>query len=283
MNDPASAGPTQTATVDSAHLVPTAALAARAAELRAQYIAAQPFPFVALQDLWDDAVLARVDDEFPGPGERDWLHWDTAEESKETSDGVRGLSPFIQTVLRQLNSDPFLEVVRSVTGLDDLVADDTYFGAGLHEAFRGGWLNVHGDWTRHPDKPLARRVNLLTYLNRDWEPDWGGDLELWDEKTGKCAVRVPPVFNRTVIFNTTPDALHGFPRPLTCPLGRSRRLISVYYWSADPELLEKVEHIKWMADRRADESRGGLSGLVRAGKRLLGRMPGRRKRPGPTP
>jgi len=271
MTDIPDAGAASTNPTESAALVPTAALAAHAADLNRQYVTASPFPFIELQGLWDDAVLARVDAEFPKPGSRDWLQWETPEESKETSRGIDGLSPFIQDVLKALNSEPFLEVMRTITGLDDLVADETFFGAGLHEAFRGGWLKVHGDWTRHPEKPLARRVNLLTYLNRDWDPVWGGDLELWDPKTQTCAVRVPPVFNRTVIFNTTSDALHGFPRPLSCPPDRSRRLISVYYWSADPELLANAEHIKWADDRPAPQREEGLAGLLGKAKRLFGR------------
>lgn len=256
-------------------LVPLAPLAAAGPALGADYAAARPFPHVALVDLWREEVLDRIDREFPEPGRRDWLRWESEHESKETSKGIENLSPFTQEVFRQLNAEPFLKIVRSITGLSDLVPDPTFFGAGLHEAFRGGWLDIHSDYLRHPHLPLARRVNLLVYLNRGWKPEWSGDLELWDAARERREAHYAPVFNRTVIFGTTRQALHGHPTPLSCPVGRSRRLMSVYYWSADPALFDQTPDVIWL-NARGRAGTGGWRGLLAKGKRLLGPGGGRR-------
>jgi len=39
------------------------------------------------------------------------------------------------------------------------------------------------------------------------------------------------VFNRTVVFSTTDDSFHGHPHPLACPDCRTRKSVSLYYYS----------------------------------------------------
>jgi hypothetical protein len=40
------------------------------------------------------------------------------------------------------------------------------------------------------------------------------------------------VAGRLAVFSTTDFSFHGHPDPLTCPEGRSRRSIALYYFSA---------------------------------------------------
>ena len=64
-------------------------------------------------------------------------------------------------------------------------------GGGLHRSLPGGFLNVHTDFSAHHSKPgWRRRVNLLLYLNPEWQPDWGGELELWSKDMQRCVTRV---------------------------------------------------------------------------------------------
>ena len=103
-------------------------------------------------------------------------------------------------------------------------------GGGLHEIQRGGLLNVHVDFERHPSG-LRRVANLLIYLNERWDLEWGGALELHDER-GAVAV-LPPLGGRAVLFLTTPQSWHGHPHPLRCPPGVTRRSLALYYYAAD--------------------------------------------------
>jgi hypothetical protein len=256
-----------------ARLVPSDALREAASTLAGTYRAAKPFPHIVLDGLWDDAVLDRVEGEFPSPGRRNWHKWATENELKETSRGIRGLEPFSALVIELMNSSAFIDGVKAITGIVDLLPDPTFHGAGLHESGPGGWLDVHADYLKHPELPLARRVNVLVYLNRDWRPEWKGDLELWDPDTHTCAASIPPLFNRTVIFDTTEKALHGFPSPLVCPVGRYRRLISVYYWSADAALRDKAAGIQWLkAGKRRLQWRDFVPPIaVQALRRMLAR------------
>ena len=83
-------------------------------------------------------------------------------------------------------------------------------GGGIHQSTRGGFLNIHADFTVHPhQKNWQRRVNVLVYLNNDWHEEWGGKLELWDRKMKACEESVLPVYNRCVIFNTDAEIYGG--------------------------------------------------------------------------
>ncbi len=217
-----------------ARMVPIARLTAKRDEIRAQYLEAKPYPHAVLDGFFDEQILDRIASEFPDRAQRDWLTWDTRNEFKQTSRGCADLPPFTQTFLWQMCAAPMMAFLDTVTGFRDLVMDPMFQGGGLHELFRGGWLNIHTDYAKHPVLPMVRRLNLIIYLNRDWDPAWGGALELWDSATKTCGARVEPVFNRAVLFPTN-DTLHGFPDPLTCPSNRSRKSVSFFYWVTDPE------------------------------------------------
>ena len=53
-----------------------------------------------------------------------------------------------------------------ILGASEKLIDDSLEGAGLHQSGRGGFLNVHADFTVHPkQRTWRRRVNLLIYFN----------------------------------------------------------------------------------------------------------------------
>ena len=198
------------------------------------YITAKPYPHLVIDDLFAPELLDRVVNEFPKVKERDWLVWDNQHELKTTSRGIDGLSTFTQIFCLWLNSSEVIKTIKQITEIDNLVGDPLFHGAGLHEMHRDGWLEMHADYTRHFSLPLMRRLNILIYLNRDWDINWGGELTLQNPDKFQSQVSYPPLFNRTIIFPTTNRTFHGVPHPLSCPLNRSRQLLSIYYWTPIP-------------------------------------------------
>ncbi len=230
--------------------------------LRQTFEAAKPFPHLTLDGFFDAEILDQVDAEFPEAGNRDWITWDNENEIKQTSRGLMDLGPMTQLLLLQLNSAPFLARIEEITGIKGLVWDPLFHGAGLHESHRGGWLNIHADWTGHPTLPMIRRLNLIIYLNKNWEKDWKGALTLQDPEGAHADVDVEPVFNRAVLFPTTEHTLHGFPDPLQCPANRSRRSISVYYWSADPDEVRKATYIRFLPGNGSTRTKALLRSFI---------------------
>ena len=65
----------------------------------------------------------------------------------------------------------------------------------MHWIENGGFLEVHADFNHLKKYNLARRINLLLYLNKDWRDDYNGHLELWDRSRTMTKRReIAPVF-----------------------------------------------------------------------------------------
>jgi hypothetical protein len=143
--------------------------------------------------------------------------------------------PLLRAVTDELNSPSFLAWLSGLTGLPDLLADPGLDGGGPHQAGRGGFLNVHTDFSHHHyHTNWRRRLNLILYLNEEWRPEWGGSIELWDSRVENCVAKYPPLINHALIFNTDERSFHGFPGALACPEGVSRKSLALYYYTVDP-------------------------------------------------
>jgi Rps23 Pro-64 3,4-dihydroxylase Tpa1-like proline 4-hydroxylase len=203
------------------------------AVLRDRYRAADPFPHIVIDQLFDDADLDAVLREFPSPEAMRWMRFDNAREKKlgfyhELSE----VSPSIRRFLDAMNGFEMLTFLEQLTGIDGLIPDPYFGGGGLHQIEAGGFLKIHADFNVHPKLKLDRRLNMLIYLNRDWRDQYGGHLELWDASMQSCRQRILPSFNRTVVFSTTDTSFHGHPHPLTPPAGKTRKSVSLYYYTA---------------------------------------------------
>ena len=90
---------------------------------------------------------------------------------------------------------------------------------------------MHTDFLSHTLRPTwSREINLLLYLHKDWNSQWGGDLELWDPGVAYCGKSISPIFNRCILFPTNEKSCHGHPTKLDCPLSESRKSIALYYF-----------------------------------------------------
>jgi hypothetical protein len=202
--------------------------------MASNYQSASPFPHIVIDDFLDTDILHYVLAEFPPSDGKRYFDRDQ-ERLKFQFAPFEISSGHIRNLFAELNSEPFLGFLEELTGIQGLIPDPYFDGGGLHETKRGGHLGVHADFNIHGRLKVERRINLLIYLNEDWEPEYGGQLELWDREMKECVVRVEPLFGRAVLFNTDLDSFHGHPDPLSCPPERSRRSIATYYYSAAEE------------------------------------------------
>lgn len=202
--------------------------------LTSRYEGASPFPHIVIEDFLLPAVAARAISEFPPLDVENWNPYSHANERKFSQTDPETWGPSLQSILAELNSDRFVSFLSSLTGFEGLFADDSLEGGGLHQSTTGGFLNVHADFTVHPHhRTWQRRVNLLLYLNDDWDQEYGGYLELWSRDMKECVKSIAPVANRAVIFTTDMDSFHGHPEPMTCPPGTSRKSLALYYFTVE--------------------------------------------------
>jgi Rps23 Pro-64 3,4-dihydroxylase Tpa1-like proline 4-hydroxylase len=161
---------------------------------------------------------------------------------------------YIKEFFALLNSSHMLLYLESLTGIEGLIADPYYEGGGFHEISAGGKLGIHSDFRLHKKLHLERRVNLLIYLNKDWDESYGGALELWDNKMSNKEKTIFPLFNRCVIFEAGSDTFHGHPEPLKSPKGVTRKSIAMYYYTASKAIYEEVDSVSTVFKARPDDS-----------------------------
>jgi Rps23 Pro-64 3,4-dihydroxylase Tpa1-like proline 4-hydroxylase len=93
---------------------------------------------------------------------------------------------------------------------------------------------MHSDFQFQNSLKLWRRINVLLYLNSDWEDSWGGHLHLWDRyNSSEPKISYAPIHNNMVIFKTTNNSFHGHPGPLMSPEHIQRKSVAVYYYTSD--------------------------------------------------
>src|SRR5688572_8776876 len=195
------------------------------------YRSADPFPHVVLDDLFDPDLLRQVLAEFDAMDRGAWHSTDRNEERKWATEDIQHFGPTTRSFINQLNGGLFLNFLERLTGIAGLISDPHLRGGGLHEIRREGRLGVHADFNLYPRLNVWRRLNLLLYLNENWDLAWGGELEFWDRTGRQRVTSIAPIFNRVVIFDTSNYSYHGHPQPLMCPPDRSRKSIALYYYT----------------------------------------------------
>jgi hypothetical protein len=218
-----------------------------------EYAAADPFPHIVIDDvLWPEAFHAAVAG-FPGIEDEFWKGYLHVNETKYCNVHPETWDDSLRNVAREFTSPEFVAYLEELTGIEGLIPDWSMDGGGLHQTMRGGHLNIHADFTtHHVHEHWARRVNILLYLNEEWQDDWGGQLELWDKDMTSCQDRVTPQGNRMLVFSTSFDSFHGHPDGLTCPPEEARRSMALYYFTEEDAPVRRATHYR----ARPEESRG---------------------------
>jgi len=212
--------------------LPPVCSGSRVLQLARQYQMAVPFPHIHFDCFLNPETAAAIAREFPDYHSSAWIRYKHANENKNGLSQRELFPPAIGELVDQLNSELFVNWLRELTGIPDLIADPSLEGGGLHQSSRGGFLNVHTDFSVHHYHPhWKRRVNLILYLNPEWQAGWGGALEFWEPDMKRCVASYVPLLNHAVIFNTDRDSLHGFPDPVQCPEGISRKSLALYYYT----------------------------------------------------
>lgn len=200
--------------------------------LRAEWETSGPVRHVAIDDLLPDDAARAIADAFPN---HDMLGgYDSLKERKRIGVDMDAYDPILKEITFAFQDPRVLRAAEAVTGIATLHADANLYSSGLSCMGEGDFLNPHIDNSGNPLLGQYRRINTLYYVSPDWNPAWGGLLELWD---GNRANRkdVEPRFNRLVLMNTNRTSYHSV-RPIAGCGTRTRNCVSNYYFSpASPE------------------------------------------------
>jgi hypothetical protein len=202
---------------------------------------ASPFPHFVFPDALDRRTAAACGREFPTP-DGPW-HTFTGELEAGKQEGAASIAgPCVAALHEELASDAFVAWLRTVSGVEDLVADPDRHGGGIHQSGPGARLGTHVDFNVRGD--LVRAVNVIVFVGdqnewRDgdgWRIDTGGLLELGADSD----VKVVPRPGVLVVFEASNTSWHGHPVPMVegSPL---RKSVPAYFYRplADGEQIEQ--------------------------------------------
>jgi len=199
-------------------------------ENKDKYSLNEPFPHIVIDNFLTEEVVSQALAEFPRPDEIEWTKYNNPLEIKLLNSDNSKFGSYTNKIIEFLNSEFFLNFLENLTGFKNIIADEQLIGGGLHQIQRGGKLDIHADFNVHYKTKNIRCLNLILFLNKNWDENYGGHLELWDRQMSACQRKVLPIFNRAVIFSTDETSYHGHPESLLCPEDRTRKSIALYYY-----------------------------------------------------
>jgi len=211
----------------------------------------RPFSHAVIDDFFTKDVASYLFDNFPLMEEMPNIFNEPMSFKGQLSD-IDGKWPKFSKIFEILQSEDFRIKISKLTGIPDLLPDPYLAGGGLHQSPKSGFLDIHVDANFHPfNKTLHRRVNIIIYVNRNWESSWGGALELWSDKNNRPHLlegSIFPQFNRAVIFSTTRNSWHGV-APVNCPENESRKSLALYYYTVSRPFSEQYSDssVIWMS------------------------------------
>ena len=204
-------------------------------DLKDRFLGASPFPHVVIDDFFEQDFAERLLEQFPPFAGGDARSEFGKQGKKSVNSDFGAIGGAYAQLEAFLQSDGFTRFISDVTGLPNPIL--VMQAGGTQESLNGADLAPHLDYNflDWQGEVLQRRLNILVYLNKDWQAAWGGNFELhsnpW-QPDDNTVHRYAPVFNRAIIMETSERSWHG--HDLIClpdSISNSRKSISIYLFS----------------------------------------------------
>jgi Rps23 Pro-64 3,4-dihydroxylase Tpa1-like proline 4-hydroxylase len=201
---------------------------AHTAKLLSLFNSNQPIRHLVIDQFLEPAFARSLFEHFP-PVEEMRTHYKGLNEKKAEHSDFSKLDAGFSVLHEQLVSAEWTGQLEKLTGIEQLETIEDRLGYGLHQGADQSFLDIHIDYNLHPIKKLYRKLNLIIFLQDNWNDSWGGHLELWDREVKNCIQRITPTFNRCVIFECSDISYHGYSR-IHVPGGVTRKSAYQYYF-----------------------------------------------------
>jgi 2OG-Fe(II) oxygenase superfamily len=199
--------------------------------LRNEMQNAEPYQHIVAQDWFNPTLLELIDEEFNMLGKQSWRKAYSNKQNTYRCKPNIEYGPATNLYFNLVNSGWFLRLLSQISTINDLIPDPLLYGGGLHETRKGGGFGIHADFSCHISTGLCNEMVFITYLNKNWNSSWAGELELWDSDAKHCLRKIEPEFGRSVLMRNGPNNYHGHPTPLNTPPTIQRRSVATYYYT----------------------------------------------------
>jgi len=208
-----------------------------------------PFPHVIIPEFIKPEYYNQIKSKLPSEPNENWWKYENPLEVKYALDNLELMDNDIRNVFYSLSHEVTIDKFKKIFNIPDLEYDPYCHGSGLHMHPRYGRLNLHLDYEIHPILNKQRRLNIILYLNDDWNPEWNGDTQLWNgnETVSECVIKSYPKENTAIVFVTTEKSWHGVPDIILCPNNFYRKTLAFYY-------ISDVKNIKNVNKNGSDET-----------------------------
>ncbi len=149
-------------------------------------------------------------------------------------------NPILEEIIYAFQDARVVKLIAEITGLEELMPDEYLYAGGVSLMEYGCFLNPHLDNSHDKDISNYRVLNLLYYVTPDWQENYGGNLELWDQTLKQPCRTIHSKFNRLVIMVTNKSSLHS-----VSPIKHHGRrcCVSNYYFSPKPADSQNYYHV----------------------------------------
>lgn len=203
------------------------------AKLQTEFNEALPYRHLMMDNFISSELANSLYDNFPSV-EKLNKHYHGLNEQKSEGSNFNDFHQDFTVLRNSLMSHEFYQWLSKVTGIKDVFITDDNLGTGLHQGANGSFLDIHIDFNIHTKLNVHRRLNLLIYMNKGWQTQWGGQLEMWNSDMTKLIKAVNPEFNRCVIFETSEISYHGYSK-INVPEGITRKSFYSYFYTKERE------------------------------------------------
>lgn len=199
--------------------------------------------FCAIDDLLPSDLAHKIAQAFPNG--RDMRLMKSFREHKYTSKSLDKYDPLIADITFAFQDKRVIDKVAELTGICDAVGDPHLYAGGLSAMERGHFLNPHLDNSHDGEQQNYRVLNLLYYITPDWQPENGGNLELWNHNVTK-PVEIASLFNRLVLMATNDKSWHSVNQ---VNADGARQCVSNYYFSPHSPNGYETTHVTYFMAR----------------------------------
>ncbi|HEY5237281.1 MAG TPA: 2OG-Fe(II) oxygenase, partial [Rhizomicrobium sp.] len=202
-----------------------------------EFNSATPYKHICIDRFLDEDFATALIAEFPVFKAEETRTETGTQGRKLTKPNLSNHGPNFRKLAAMFSSPQFLRWLSELTAIEDLSwGGENMWGGGTHDNQNHADLDFHVDFNFDESTGLHRRLNALIFLNREWEPEWGGQSEMaedpWDSENRNIK-RYEPVWNRLILFETNERSWHGFPR-IKIPADKShlsRRSVAAYFYT----------------------------------------------------